>query len=31
MFQEESIYNLLPPKQILPAKDKLYKSMYPTG
>lgn len=29
MYQEESIYNLLPPKQILPVKDKLYKSMYP--
>ena len=29
MFQEESIYNILPPKQILPAKEKLYKSMYP--
>ena len=29
MFQEESIYNLIPPKQILPPKEKLYKSMYP--
>lgn len=29
MFQEESIYNIIPPKPILPEKERMYKSMYP--
>ena len=29
MFQEESIYNLLPAKNILPSKERIYHSKYP--
>lgn len=29
MYQEESIYNLLPKKVILPEKERMYRSMYP--
>ena len=29
MFQEESIYNLLPAKNILPSKERMYHSKYP--
>lgn len=30
MFQEESIYNILPCKSIFPEKQKMYRSMYPS-
>lgn len=30
MFQEESIYNILPCKSIFPQKPKMYRSMYPS-
>ena len=29
MFQEESIYNLLPSKNILPLKERIYHSKFP--
>ena len=29
MYQEESIYNLLPAKNILPEKERMYHSKYP--
>lgn len=29
MFQEESIYNLLPKERIIPEKQRMYRSMYP--
>ena len=29
MYQEESIYNILPPKNIIPEKQKMYRSKYP--
>ena len=30
MFQEESIYNLLPARSLIPEKKKMYRSMYPS-
>ena len=29
MYQEESIYNILPNEKIFPEKERMYKSMYP--
>ena len=29
MYQQESIYNLIPREKILPEKDKRYRSYYP--